>query len=139
MKFLQVVEYATIELERLRHGMGLQPWSVTIRFESLDNEDVAEVSVLPEYHSARITLDPDSVSTRREISGHLKHELYHVLTAEFLAFWTVVKEAVPDEARPALQVLFDASWERMVLDLEESERRGRKGGGTSGTVGEGGC
>ena len=97
--------------------MPLEEWVIVVKTETLEDAD-GTVSIMAEYRHATIRIDVDRHHDRAKVQSTVKHEMQHILTAEFALFWEVVEPEFPIEMRPMAERIFQASWELVVRRLE---------------------
>lgn len=114
----QVEALAQRELNRWCEELPLQEFlPIELKIENLPDA-YGTCEMAPENRDVTIRIDDERCHTAAKIAVVMKHEMMHVLTAEFQLFWEIVKDEIPPEARPMAERNFDAMWEIVVQRLE---------------------
>ncbi len=94
-----------------RSFWGLDPlWEIAVELGSLDEYTCAEVTYLPEYKRATITIDAFQCETDAGIWQHTAHEVAHLALAEHAAFYNLMQAQHDDNVPPVLE----SAWTHMV-------------------------
>lgn len=125
LPFDRIRAHAHKLVQRLRWDLYLREWSIEFNWESLPPSIAARVDLDSiEYLKATITIDHGKVTSLKELTRTLRHEMLHLLAAPFAEYRNVAAElcdsnnekAMLGEALRLADEKFVARMERM-LDL----------------------
>ncbi len=106
-------KYIEKELRAYQKLFGLQDWNIKIGWNMDDGEDSgeAECASTPEYFSANIHFNLNSIKTKKAVREVVVHELFHVVLSEYT---NLAKRLVDKKGRRSLEY----SEERLVSTIE---------------------
>lgn len=115
---LKALVEATLDV--LRDRLGLQPWTLLVRYDRLPDGEPGNIMIQAPYERATITLDPSQIESQQEALHTLRHELIHVMIWPMHGFSDAITPALPGGGMSASE--FEA-WrfflERMVKTVED--------------------
>jgi len=100
-----------------REELPIEPWRIEVKVETLD-DSFATIDLQAEYRNAVLRVDHERHDTRRKVEQSVRHEMMHLLTAEFQMFWDLIEEELPEASRKLAERAFDQAWELVVRRLE---------------------
>jgi hypothetical protein len=109
---------AAESLPWLRYAMQLASWEINVKWVRLDPGVMAQCKADVRYHSATLEVDPDAHDTKAELLDTLRHELAHVLHAEFGLYECAVAHLINQRERNVLDEIGDAAREKTVNAIE---------------------
>src|SRR5262245_40620119 len=111
-------------LPALSQRLGLSDWEISLSYDSTlgtgDNGITrGECTRLVDYQSAHITLNPEAFNSDELVLSTLRHELFHVVLAEFDLYTSAVDRLdLGARAEDVLDRVRDHAIERCVAALE---------------------
>lgn len=106
-------------LPRLLWELQLNMWSVRLEVANLDGLD-AQCSFRAEYEQATITIDPSKAHTEEDVLDCLRHELFHLLHADYNLARNMIAEIVDAKQFNIIDHAFSYAAEKTVLRLERA-------------------
>ena len=95
----------------------LGEWTIEVTYEHLE-DCRAEVELRPGHRKVFITMDPQRFDDEDQVLRTLRHELLHVLSAEFDVYRKMVRETVASELFRALDYVCTHAEEVLTARLE---------------------
>ena len=117
-------------IKRLVKKLGLENWDITLKYESLDGDDLARCLPNIEYRLAVIRIDPAQMDDKAHILHVMLHELIHCITCTFVTYRLAVARLIDIErGHDAVNVIYDRADEEIttafcrILERAESEKK----------------
>lgn len=98
------------EVKMWQELMGLQRWTITVRFAGVDTGDEAEVETDPDYYKATIRVNLDAVKSRKALRLAIVHEMLHIVLSPYTQY---SRELVGKRKRKLLKRLEERLVSRM--------------------------
>ena len=102
----------------LRAAMSLQAWKINITWRDLDVGHLAECRTNASYRQADIEIDHTQMEDKAHLLAVLRHELAHILHAEFKLFELGTSHLISKPARDSLGEVYGAAQEKTVTAIE---------------------
>lgn len=112
-----VREIVDESIRPLRSALGLQQWTIHVVYEALEEGTRGLCHADPKYYEATIRLDPEQIDHAAGVLDVLRHEMLHIVHAEFQTYRRQVSELIGEAERRALDHGFDRACEDIVHRL----------------------
>ncbi len=114
----QARKAALAALPWLRSAMMLNSWRVNLEWVDLEPGLLARCSTDARYRVADVEIDARQHETEARILSTLRHELAHILHAEFKLFELATSHLLSKPARESLGEVYDAAQEKTAVGIE---------------------
>lgn len=119
----EVIRIADKHLPKMLWQLQLNMWTVRVDTASLQGMK-ASIRFEHEYENAVITIDPEQTQDERDVLDSLRHELFHIIHADFQLFRAVALQGVMQQDADAMDQVYDYACEKTVLRLERMFEHG---------------
>jgi hypothetical protein len=115
----RVKEIVDREIEPLMARLGLDRWSVEVKYGPIGDDQSGRCSRLYDYERATIEFDPEKIEDEADVLKTLRHELFHVVHSPFDLYSCAVDNAGLGKT---MDDVLDRVWrhacEKTVINLE---------------------
>jgi hypothetical protein len=102
--------------------MQLQQWEIDVEYTRLEDAGdrctIADCSVTPGYQHALVRIDPEHCTDPAGVQRALRHELLHILHADFITVFETAAEALPADVERCVRHVFHVAKESFVRRIE---------------------
>lgn len=102
----------------VRWALQLQEWQVDISIEVSEKDCAAACDTKSMYRKVDLTFDPEKTHSQEQAFSNLRHEMLHVLLAEFDLLFEAIKRVAPASELEILDVLYHNAHERAIGNIE---------------------
>lgn len=118
-------KFVNTHLKWVRWALQLQQWKVDIVIgETNISTTPASCDAKSMYRNAELTFDPERTHSEEDAFRNLRHEMLHVLLAEFDLLYEAVKRVAPSSDMEILDVLYHNAHERSIGNIERMLDKG---------------
>lgn len=111
----EVKAIVELVIEDLRDALTIPHWRISVDYGPCEDANHgAECSRQPDYYQANITIDPQRMNSTKHVIETLRHELLHVVLADFDLMFDV-----SDMSNDATYRLWTHAVERTVATMEK--------------------
>lgn len=114
----QVRKIVNDNVERMLQALQLRHWKIEMVYGPLPDTCYAMCKPNPQNRLAEITMDPTSFDNEIEVLETFRHELLHILNADFETYRKTVCQLVEDKEFHALDEMFTYATESLIWRLE---------------------
>jgi hypothetical protein len=108
-------------IKQMRWLLQLQDWDIKVAIQRIDqHETIADVEYRTAYRLAVMRVDPSRCDGRTALLESVRHELIHLLLADYLTYKTTVNRMLTAEQASALEVVWQHAEERTVGNIERA-------------------
>lgn len=119
MKSSELEALLDVYVPALREVFQLNQYALTWEVGALQEKNCAEISINQDYETASLIFDAAKLDTEEDVIDAVRHELFHVLLAEFETFRrSSYQHVLTPAAQDSLEVLWTSCSERTVVRLE---------------------
>lgn len=102
----------------IRWAFQPQQWQVDITVEASDKDASAACETKSMYRKVDLMFDPEKTHNTEQAFSSIRHEMIHVLLAEFDLLYEAIKRVAPASELEILDVLYHNAHERAVGNIE---------------------
>jgi hypothetical protein len=108
-------------LLRMMRLVGVSHWTIAVSFDATKEGTKATCEVFVKYERAEITIDAQKAETPLDVLESLRHELFHVLLANFEVYFQIVQRATKEQELVDLNLYgWQFAQEKTVLNMERA-------------------
>ncbi len=121
----QVKRIVRENIQWMRYALQLNDWTIDIQYGPIEDrrddaffKSHARCTVKARYRKANIEIDPEPMEDEDEVLRALRHELMHILHAEFQTFTEQANAILSDGQRDILDAAWNHGAEMLIGNLE---------------------
>lgn len=111
-------QVANANIGRIASELQLNGWRLEVSFVPLGADNYGSCTPDPRSCRAEIEIDPAAHDDEAGLLKTLRHELLHILNADFETYRKAVRQFVSEDAFNALDQFFEHASETLVMRLE---------------------